>query len=69
MNEMVFTAEQVEEHIGKINAMDRIEMCKLYRFAPLGHPYFNTSLPFFAILDRRYKSLGGMNAEISKQIG
>ena len=62
--------EEMEiEEINKINQMSQTEMAKLWRFAPSGHPYFNSSLPYFKIFDKRFKELGGFTPEISKAIG
>jgi len=57
-----------EEEIEKINNMSQIEMAKLWRFAPSGHPYFNSSKPFFKIFKKRFEELGGFTSTISKAI-
>ena len=44
-------------------------MARLYRFAPSGHLYFDSSLPYNKIFMERFSELGGMSPEISKQIG
>jgi len=58
-----------KDEIEKINKMSHEEMCRLWRFAPSGHPYFDTSLPYFKIFEKRYLKLGGMTPQISKSIG
>lgn len=53
-----------------IDRMPHLAMAKLYRFAPAGHPYFNfcnDDLPQYFL--KRFKELGGMTPEISKEIG
>jgi hypothetical protein len=55
--------------IDKINSMSRMEMARLWRFAPPGHPYFDSSLPYHEIFSKRFKELGGFSPEISKTIG
>lgn len=35
------------EEIERINQMSQIEMARLWRFAPSGHPYFDKSKPFW----------------------
>jgi len=61
--------KSVDEIIEDINNMSRIEMCRLWRNAPCGHPYFDISLPFYHIFKERFDRLGGFNPEISKKIG
>ena len=58
-----------QKEIDRINSMTRVEMAKLWRFAPSGHPYFDSSLPYYEIFSKRFKSLGGFSPEISKHIG
>ena len=52
-----------------INGMSHIEMAKLWRFAPSGHPVFNSKLPLYSIFKKRFDKLGGMTPTISKTIG
>ena len=63
------TPEQIATETEKINAMSRVEMARLWRFAPSGHPWFDATLPLFDVFSARFKSLGGFNPQISKQIG
>jgi len=58
-----------ERTIALINKMSREEMCRLYRNAPSGHPYFDQSLPYWAVFEKRFKELGGFSPAISKKIG
>ena len=60
---------EFEEEIKKINEMSQEEMCRLWRFAPIGHPYFDIQLPLFAVFKKRFDELGGFTPEISKRIG
>ena len=60
---------EIDEHINHINSMTQMEMATLYRFAPSGHPYFDSSLPLSEHFMNRFKELGGMTTAISKQIG
>ena len=60
---------EIDEHINHINSMTQMEMATLYRFAPSGHPYFDSSLPLSEHFMKRFKELGGMTTAISKQIG
>jgi hypothetical protein len=59
--------EQVE--VDKINQMSQFEMCHLWRFAPPGHPYLDTSKPFWTHFEKRFKDFGGFTPEISKALG
>jgi len=63
------TPKEIQEHTDKINAMTRLEMARLWRFAPSGHPYFDNGLPLYEVFEQRFKELGGFSPEISKQIG
>lgn len=53
----------------KIKKMSQLEMARLWRFAPSGHLYFDSSKPFFKVFDERFKKLGGFTPAISKQLG
>ncbi len=53
----------------KISKMSQIEMARLHRFAPSGHPVFRGDLPLHVIFSKRFKDLGGMTSQISKSIG
>lgn len=54
--------------IEKINMMSHVKMASLYRYAPIGHAYFDISLPYFEIFQARFEKLGGMTAAVSKII-
>lgn len=58
-----------EKEIEKINSMSQLEMARLWRYAPFGHIYFDTSLPYFEIFEKRFIELGGFTPAISKIIG
>ena len=49
--------------------MSQIEMARLWRFAPSGHPYFDSTKPYFKIFEERFNKLGGFTSEISKNLG
>ncbi len=58
-----------EEEIEKINTMGHEEMCKLWRFAPSDHPYFNSTLPYYEIFrGRLFDHFGGFSPQISKAL-
>ena len=59
----------MNKEIEKINSMSQLEMARLWRFAPSGHKYFDTSLPYFDIFKKRFEFLGGFTTAISKVIG
>ena len=59
----------IAEETVKIHSMSQLEMARLWRFAPVGHPYFDSNLPHYEVFNKRFKQLGGFNAEISKEIG
>lgn len=53
----------------KIDAMGRMEMAQLRRFAPSGHPVFDMTIGLYEYFEERFTKLGGMSPEISKAIG
>jgi hypothetical protein len=55
--------------IDGIDNMSHLEMARLWRFTPSDSPYFDDRLPYFEIFEKRFKKLGGMTPEISKEIG
>lgn len=65
---MNYTKEQ-REIIDKINQMSHYDMCSLWRFAVSGHPYFDSTLPYYEVFKKRLDGFGGFTPEISKQLG
>ena len=63
------TDQEVAEWKEKIDNMSQTQMALLQRFAPAGHPVFNTSLPLWEYFNNRFRKLGGMTPQISKTIG
>ena len=63
------TPEQ-EKEITNINHMSHHDMCSLWRFAPLGHPYFDSTQPMAEVFKKRlFEHHGGFTPEISKSLG
>lgn len=61
--------EEELKTIEKIENMAHLEMCKLWRFAPAGHPYFRISGPYYKIFEKRlFNHFGGLTPKISKQL-
>ena len=52
-----------------VASMGHVEMARLWRFAPSGHPLFDDRLPLFEEFMSRFNSLGGMTPAVSKAIG
>ena len=65
---MTINKEQ-ERIIEIINNMSQMEMAWIYRFSPLGHPYFDNQLPYSKVFHKRFDALGGFTPEISKALG
>lgn len=63
------TEKEIEEAKARIDKMNRFEMASLWRFAPVGHPFFDSSLPLADYFKARFDSLGGFSPEISKALG
>lgn len=59
-----------QTEIDKINSMDHKSMCSLWRFAPVGHSYFDKTKPYYKIFRKRlFDHFGGFTPKISKSIG
>ena len=66
---MKLTKEQKVE-IDKINSMEHESMCRLWRFAPSEHEWFDKTKPYSEIFRKRlFEHFGGFTPEISKSIG
>ena len=61
--------DEEQKTIDEINQMSQEQMASLWRFAPSGHPYFDSTKPFFKVFDKRFKELGGFTPAISKALG
>lgn len=61
-------SKEEKEEIGKINQLTRVSMACLWRFAPIGHPYFDNEKPYYKVFIKRFNELGGFTPEISKFI-
>jgi len=62
------TDVEIKQHKDNIDNMSQIDMAILWRHAPSGHVYFDSTLPLFKYFDKRFKELGGFTPEISKSI-
>lgn len=64
------TDEEIQEHKDIIDNMDHFEMCKLWRFAALGHIYMDNRNPLAEYFKNRlFNHFGGFTPEISKALG
>jgi hypothetical protein len=66
MNLEEFKEQEIEK---EINNLSRYDMCRLTRFAPVGHKYFDKQQPYWKYFEKRFKELGGFSSEISKDLG
>lgn len=57
-----------DKEIDAINHMSQLEMARMWRFAPSGHPWFDSTKPFYQHFKKRFFALGGMTPEISKRL-
>lgn len=55
--------------LSDIERLTHEEMCWLYRFAPLGHPFFRIDSPELAAFEARFRAFGGMTPAMSKRFG
>lgn len=51
-----------------IGALTQFEACRIWRFAPTGHPYIMHG-EVGDYFDKKFKELGGFTPEISKALG
>ncbi len=63
------TEKQIKEWKDKIDAMSREQMCRLWRFAPSGHPCFVIGNDITEHFEKRFQKLGGFSVAISKKLG
>ena len=61
--------ERIKQLQDEIDELTQIEMAMKQRFAPAGHPFFDNTTKLPDYFNKRFKDLGGMTPEISKQIG
>lgn len=61
-----FKEQQIKK---EIDALTHEEMCRLARFAPSGHKYFNKTQPYYKYFKERFEKLGGFTPTISKKLG
>ena len=57
------------KEIERINQMSQRDMASLWRHAPAGHQYFDSTKPYHEIFKKRFAELGGFTPKISKSIG
>jgi diadenosine tetraphosphatase ApaH/serine/threonine PP2A family protein phosphatase len=66
---MAYTEEEIKAIKDEINSLDHEEMCRMWRYAPAGHIYFDEKLPFWECFEQRlFKHFGGFTPQISKTI-
>ena len=61
------TEEETRKAKAEIDALSQFEMCRLWRFAPPGHPFFQGEIGEY--FHKKLKEKGGMTPEISKDLG
>jgi hypothetical protein len=61
--------EKFMKEVENIKSMSQVDMARLWRFAPSGHPYFDRSNPLSDIFEKRFRELGFFSPDISKRIG
>lgn len=61
--------EEHERRLKEIAEMSHFEMCRMWRFSPSGHPYFDSSLPYADIFkERLFTHFKGFTPAISKAL-
>ena len=59
---------KIPKIVEEVEQMTRLELCRLWRFAPAGE-FWRHGDPVAEAAEKRLKTLGGFSPEISKQIG
>ena len=67
MRDMNATVSQEDKD--HIDSLSRLDLCRLYRFAPIGHRYMDISNPASEYFLKKFKESGGFTSEISIQLG
>ena len=62
------TEEELQDWENRISGMSHIEMARMWRFAPAGHPVFSSQYRLFKQFKERFNKYGGFNSAISKLI-
>jgi hypothetical protein len=52
-----------------IDSLSHEDCARLVRYAKIGNPIFRDDMPFYKYFKKRFKSFGGMTAEMSKKMG
>jgi len=64
-----FTKEEIEKMKEEIKALSDEEVIKVYKFAPIGHPYFRRDLPLFEIFSERLDKVRNFCSQGGKDNG
>lgn len=67
-----YSEQEIKEALARIEQLDHYEMCRLWRFYPVGEDnvYFRSDLPTGeAFKNRLFQHFGGFTPEISKSLG
>ena len=59
---------KIPKTVEEVEQMSRLELCRLWRFAPAG-AFWRRGDPVSDAAEKRLETFGGFSAEISKQIG
>lgn len=62
----MLTETEKQEWRNQIDGMSQMQMARLHRFAPSGHPVFNTTNGLHEYFEARFKKLGGFTPAVSK---
>jgi len=65
MSKPEISSEEIENWKQKLPTMSQMELARLWRFSPSGHPVFRSDLPLYANFKEHFK---GFTPEISKAL-
>ena len=63
-----YSEDEIKMWEERLPNLTHFEMARLYRYAPTGHPLFNTKLGLYPRFEKQFKDFGGMTSSISKEI-
>jgi hypothetical protein len=69
MSDKKLSDAELQQWRDNIDKMSQMQMASLQRFAPSGHPVFDSQYPLYDYFQEKFKEKGGMTPSVSKSIG
>lgn len=65
----MLTPEQIQIHKNHIDGLSQYDMAHMWRFSKAGENIYFTTPELTEHFNKRFKELGGMTPELSKELG